>query len=92
MEIHRTNPNCKYEVKLSGFKEDGKDRFFRMYICWEATREGFKHCKRIIGLDGCHLKCKTGGQLLTAVGIDGNESIFPIAYAIVENENKDSWS
>ncbi|XP_031108605.1 uncharacterized protein LOC116013086 [Ipomoea triloba] len=27
-----------------------------------------------------------------SVGIDGNESIFPIAYAIVENENKDSWS
>ncbi|XP_019197083.1 PREDICTED: uncharacterized protein LOC109190938 [Ipomoea nil] len=92
MEIERTNPKCTYKVKLSELQEDGKDRFLRMYICWEAMKEGFKHCRRIIGLDGCHLKCKTGGQLLTAVGIDGNESIFPIAYAIVEGENKNSWT
>ncbi|XP_031127717.1 uncharacterized protein LOC116029817 [Ipomoea triloba] len=90
-EIKRTNPKTRCEVELSDLKENGKERFKRMYICWEATREGFKHCRKIIGLDGCHLKCKTGGQLLTAVGVDGNESIFPISYAIVENENKDSW-
>jgi len=25
------------------------------------------------------------------VGIDGNYSMYPIAYAVVESENKDSW-
>ncbi|XP_019181786.1 PREDICTED: uncharacterized protein LOC109176844 [Ipomoea nil] len=92
LEIKRTNPNCTCEVKVSDLKENRKERFLRMYICWEATREGFKHCRKIIDLDGCHLKCKTGGQLLTAVGIDANESLFPIAYAVVEGENKDSWT
>ncbi|XP_031095153.1 uncharacterized protein LOC115999443 [Ipomoea triloba] len=91
-EIDRSNPKTAYSVKLSDMLEDGKKRFMRMYICWEATREGFKYCRKIIGLDGCHLKTKTGGQLLTAVGIDANDSIFPIAYAIVEGENKISWA
>ncbi|WVZ25424.1 hypothetical protein V8G54_003968 [Vigna mungo] len=38
----------------------------------------------IIGLDGCFLKGKYGGELLTTVGRDGNEQMLPIAYAIVE--------
>ncbi|XP_019192716.1 PREDICTED: uncharacterized protein LOC109187010 [Ipomoea nil] len=63
-----------------------------MYFCWEASKEGYKFCRKIIRLDGYHLKSKFGGQLLTAVGIDGNDSIFPLAYAIVEGETKDSWS
>ncbi|KAF2308354.1 hypothetical protein GH714_000190 [Hevea brasiliensis] len=32
-----------------------------------------------------------GGQLLTAVGIDPNDYIFPIPYAVVLIENKDNW-
>ncbi|GAA0164331.1 hypothetical protein LIER_19994 [Lithospermum erythrorhizon] len=36
-------------------------------------------------------KTKRGGQLLVALGIDPNNNIFPIAYALVEIENKASW-
>ncbi|KAL0405520.1 UNVERIFIED_CONTAM: hypothetical protein Slati_3865900, partial [Sesamum latifolium] len=32
-----------------------------------------------------------GGQLLTTVGVDPNNAMYPIAYAILENETKDSW-
>jgi len=42
-------------------------------------------------VDGCFLKGKYGRELLTTVGRDGNDQILPIAYAIVEVENKDSW-
>ncbi|XP_072077749.1 uncharacterized protein [Arachis hypogaea] len=31
------------------------------------------------------------GQLLTAIGQDANNHIYPIAYAVVESENKESW-
>ena len=37
------------------------------------------------------MKGKYSGELLTIVRRDGNDQIFPIAYAIVEVENKDSW-
>ncbi|GJR18357.1 mutator type transposase [Tanacetum coccineum] len=31
------------------------------------------------------------GQILTAVGVDANNKIYPVAYAIVEAESKASW-
>ncbi|XP_076956792.1 uncharacterized protein LOC143632090 [Bidens hawaiensis] len=32
------------------------------------------------------------GQVLTAVGLDANNGIYPVAYSIVEAENKSSWT
>lgn len=48
-------------------------------------------CRPIIGLDGTHIKTSTGGVLLCAVGIDGNNNMFPIAYAYVLKENTKTW-
>ncbi|KAK8941148.1 hypothetical protein KSP39_PZI010513 [Platanthera zijinensis] len=67
-------------------------RFQRIYICLPACRESFRVCRPIVGLDGCFLKGYYGGQLLTAIGRDPNDQMLPIAYAVVEAENKDSWS
>lgn len=44
-----------------------------------------------VGLDGCFLKGPFGGQLLTAVSIDGNHGLYTLAMAVVEAECKDSW-
>jgi hypothetical protein len=35
---------------------------------------------------------KVWGQLLTAVGIDPNDCIFPIAMAVVEVESMKTWT
>ncbi|KAF2307870.1 hypothetical protein GH714_032792 [Hevea brasiliensis] len=43
--------------------------------------------KNLICLDGCWLKGTYGGQLLSAVTIDPNDCIFPIAYAVVKIKN-----
>ncbi|KAL4302105.1 hypothetical protein GQ457_10G017080 [Hibiscus cannabinus] len=45
----------------------------------------------IISLDGCFLKGPYIGWLLAAVGIDANDGIYPIAYAIVESDNFSAW-
>lgn len=45
-----------------------------------------------MGLDGCFLKTVCGGQLLAAVGRDGDNCIYPVAMAVVENESYDSWN
>ena len=66
--------------------------FERLYICVESCKIGFlAGCRPIIGLDACHLKAKLGGQLITAVARDPNEEYFPLAYAVVEVETKESW-
>ncbi|KAK8701903.1 hypothetical protein V6N13_020281 [Hibiscus sabdariffa] len=58
----------------------------------QACKDGFKAGYRpIICLDGCHLMGYHGGHLLTVVGIDANDCIYPIAFAVVESECHLSW-
>ena len=64
-----------------------------MYIRYNAQKVGFLGgCRPFIGLDGCHLKGRFSGQLLSAIAKDGNDNIFLVAMAVVEQENKDSWT
>ncbi|XP_071902556.1 uncharacterized protein [Coffea arabica] len=66
--------------------------FQRLYYCLYACKKGFLDgCRPIIGLDGCFLKTAFGGQLLSALGRDGNDNMVPIAFAVVEVERYDSW-
>ncbi|KAG8385635.1 hypothetical protein BUALT_Bualt03G0065600 [Buddleja alternifolia] len=90
LELLRSNPGSIVILKVS---DDQSEQvvFFRMYVCFKACKEGFKACRKVVGVDGCFLKGPQGGQLLTVVGVDPNNNIFPLAYAIVENETLDSW-
>lgn len=66
--------------------------FRRIYVCLGALKKRFKASRReLLGLDGAFISGPFPGQLLTAVGLDANNRIYPVAYAIVEVECKDSW-
>lgn len=81
-------------MKVDTNDKDGpRCRFLRLYVCFAACKQGFlSGCRKIIGVDGCHLKgFQKGGQLLSAVGVDGNNCMFPIAFAAVEGELKETW-
>lgn len=53
-----------------------------------VIKEGFRlGCKPVVGVDDCHLKGAFPGMLLVAVSKDGNNNIFPVAWAVVEVEN-----
>ena len=73
-------------------KEGDEPNFKRLYVCLNACKQSFKSCRNIIGLDGCFLKAGYGCQLLSAVGRDPNDQMLPLAIAIVEIENKDTWT
>lgn len=89
-EVVKTNPGTTIRIKTKPVGDDLK--FKRVYMCWAALKQGFlSGCRPIIFLDGCHLKSAYGGILLCAVGIDGNNGMYPFAYAVVEKEKKDSW-
>lgn len=45
-------------------------------------------CRPFIGMDGCHLMGPYGGVLISAVALDGNNGLFPLALAVVEGECK----
>ncbi|XP_027127755.2 uncharacterized protein [Coffea arabica] len=82
VKIHYDRPNLLMEP-----------RFLRMFISFKAQKDGFLvGCRPFVSFDGYHLKGMFGGVLLIAVTLDGNNSILSIVYAVVECENKDSWS
>ncbi|GJZ76687.1 hypothetical protein Tco_0641359 [Tanacetum coccineum] len=54
---------------------------------YRPLKKGFKACGRdLLGLDVAFMKGPYPGQLLTTMGLDGNNGIYPLAYAIVEKE------
>ncbi|XP_058726755.1 uncharacterized protein LOC131598141 [Vicia villosa] len=89
-ELLRSNPKSTVVIKCA--ENNGNPAFERIYICLDACKSGFAtYCRPIIGLDACFLKGDYGGQLMSAIGRDANNQIYPIAYAVVEAETKDSW-
>ncbi|CAM8990468.1 unnamed protein product [Rhodiola kirilowii] len=82
----------KWNPGTSVYLATESGRFQRIYICLDACKRGFlAGCRPIISLDACHLKGAYNGQIHEAVGRDGNDNMFPIAYAICESESKDTW-
>ena len=67
-------------------------KFKRMYVRFNAQKIGFlDRCRPFIGLDGCHIKYRFDGQILSAIAKDANDNIFPVAMAVVEQETRESW-
>ncbi|XP_020096022.1 uncharacterized protein LOC109715442 [Ananas comosus] len=89
-EIVRRNPGSHVEVKLQVINEE--HYFQRVFLAFGPCIQGFLNgCRPYIALDGCHLKGKHRGVLISATSIDGNKSIFPIAFGVVESKNSNSW-
>ncbi|XP_017413021.1 uncharacterized protein LOC108324591 [Vigna angularis] len=89
-ELLRCNPGSTIKVKVNS--ENGHTTFQRFYVCLKACKNSFISCRPFICLDGCFLKRKYKGELLTAIGRDPNEQMLPLTYAIVEVENKETWT
>ncbi|KAK1587371.1 hypothetical protein Q3G72_012209 [Acer saccharum] len=91
-EILRMNPNNSVIMKCSTAAGGAKPRFQRLYMCLGALKQGWKEgCRPILGLDGCFIKGHHTGQLLTAIGVDPNNQMYPVAYALVESECRETW-
>ncbi|XP_023636084.1 uncharacterized protein LOC111829995 [Capsella rubella] len=69
----------------------GEDVFNRIYVCLGAMKNAFYYCRPIIGIDGTFLKHAVKGCLLTAIGHDANNQIYPVAWACVQVETADNW-
>jgi len=87
-ELLKTNSGSTVKLKVK--ENEGEPIFERFYTCFKACKDNFMSCRPIIGLDGCFSKGKYRGELLTPISGDENDQILPIAYAVVEVENKDS--
>jgi hypothetical protein len=95
-ELRKQNPGSKFFLSTNSSKEGtssvSKQHLATLYWSYDGCKRGFlEGCRPMICIDGCHIKTKFKGQLLTAVGIDPNDCIFPIAMGLVEVESTSSW-
>ncbi|GJW32621.1 mutator type transposase [Tanacetum coccineum] len=95
MELKRCNPDTTVKIDVYGEEDpESPTRLFRrIYVCLGALKKGFREGGReLLGLDGAFMRGQYLGQMLTAVGVDANNGIYPVAYGIVESENQYSWT
>ncbi|XP_048596358.1 uncharacterized protein LOC106422330 [Brassica napus] len=66
-------------------------RFKYMFMALAASIEGYRFMRKVVIVDGSHLRGKYAGCLLTASAQDGNYQVFPLAVAVVDSENDKAW-
>ncbi|KAG7534144.1 Transposase MuDR plant [Arabidopsis thaliana x Arabidopsis arenosa] len=69
----------------------GDTRFKYCFVALGASVRGWKFMRKVVIIDGAHLRGKYAGCLLTASAQDGNFQIFPIGFGIVDGENDKAW-
>ncbi|XP_033148539.1 uncharacterized protein LOC103844709 [Brassica rapa] len=84
--IIRENPSTVVRLQID---ENGK--FMYVFLAFGASVNGFPFMRKVVVVDGTFLNGRYKGTLLTALAQDGNFQIFPIAFAVVDTENDDSW-
>ncbi|RYQ88378.1 hypothetical protein Ahy_B09g095593 isoform D [Arachis hypogaea] len=85
--VLRTSP-----VRVGGQVDESEAYFHRLFWTFPPCIEAFRHCKPLVSIDDTHLYGKYGGTLLIAIAQDGNSNILPVAFALVEGENAESWT
>ncbi|KAK9007037.1 hypothetical protein V6N11_019365 [Hibiscus sabdariffa] len=91
--LREADPNGTFDLFVQRPTPSANPIFKRLYVCFGGLKEGFKkHCRPVLSLDGCYLKGDFKGEILAAVGRDGNNQIFPVAWAVVEVENRETWA
>ncbi|CAL9024565.1 unnamed protein product [Prunus brigantina] len=82
--------NMGSTIIIKSEMEGDRPRFHKIYICLVACRF-LDGCRPVVCLDGCHVKGPHPGQVLSAMGVDANNEMFPLAYAYVEIESNSTW-
>jgi len=85
---HGTVVEWKHEESMSSSEVK---TFKFVFWAFKPCIDGFQTCRPVISVDGTHIYGKYEIKLLIAVGIDGNDNILPLAFAIVDKESKEAW-
>ena len=90
--IAQRNNNTYYDLHTFTSVDDRtKSVLQRAFFSLGACINAFVHCRPVLCIDGTFMTGKYRGQILTAIGCDGNNQVLPMAFAFVESENTESW-
>ena len=90
--IHIVDKGSRVILQTEMADETSWPKFKRMYVRFNAQKVGFLGgCRPFIGLDGCHIKHRFGGQIFSATAKNANDNIFPVVMVVVKQETRESW-
>jgi hypothetical protein len=64
----------------------------RVFWCFPQCVGGFAHCRPIVSVDAIFLIGKYKSTLMVAVGMTAENQLPPLAFALIDGENNESWS
>ncbi|GMH07706.1 hypothetical protein Nepgr_009546 [Nepenthes gracilis] len=86
-KIMESNPGS-----LATFTTKEDSSFHRLFVSFYASLYGFQQgCRPLLFLDSIALKSKYQGMLLAATAADGDDEVFPVAFAVIDAETDDNW-
>ncbi|XP_056699506.1 uncharacterized protein [Spinacia oleracea] len=86
-KIMESNPGS-----LATFTTKDDSSFQRLFVSFHASLYGFQQgCRPLLFLDSIALKSKYQGTLLAVNAADGDDGVFPVAFAVVDAETDDNW-
>ncbi|KAH7837736.1 hypothetical protein Vadar_017411 [Vaccinium darrowii] len=89
--LQKYNPGTEVHLNAVPSVIPGTVIFDQVFWAFAPTIAGFRYCRPVICVDGTFLTGKYKGMMLVAVSQDAENQIFPIAFAIVDRETKESW-
>jgi hypothetical protein len=82
--LKEANPGTFAKIR----KNRQSNRFKAIFIALGSLIHAVRYIRPFYALDGTHIRSKYNLTLLIAVGIDGEDHVLPLAWAIVPKENK----
>ena len=87
-QVVARNPGSFYGTSLIPTMTWGQSILQRAFFCLGACVRAFQYCLPVIYIDVTFFTGRYKGQILTAIGVDCNNQIVPLAFAFVENEHR----
>ena len=76
---------------VSQITYDDSGAFLAVAIAPAATRSASGRLRRFFAIDACHIKSQFPMMLLIICGIDANDNVLPLSWALVPTENEQWW-
>ena len=68
---------------------DEQDHFQAAAFALAAIKKACRWLRKFVALDACHTRSKFYMMFMIAVGIDANDNILPLSWALVPTENEE---
>lgn len=85
--LKKMNPHTVTEIEV-----DEQNQFKYLFFALGACIEGFQAMRKVIVIDGTHLKTLHGGVLIVAAAQDPDHHHYPIAFGVVDGEKNETGS